>query len=133
MCIFYCSLRKKRHTTLNEDTDIHSQLCIHEKDLNICLTHKEFSCTMVLIMRPSTILKFQFVFGFNECLWAIFPLINFENFWFYIWLELYSFWFYNKKITLSHLLPHANESNKLECKDRQIDFKMLRKICKEEV
>ena len=33
---------------------------------------------------PSSTLKFQFVFGFSGCLWVIFSLLNFENFWFYI-------------------------------------------------
>ena len=42
------------------------------------------SCVMVLITRPSSTLKFQFDFGFNEYLWAIFPLLSLENFWFYI-------------------------------------------------
>ena len=35
-------------------------------------TNKEFSCVMVFIMRPSS--TFQFVFGFNEGLCAIFSL-----------------------------------------------------------
>ena len=49
-------------------------------------TNKEFSCVMVLIVRPSSILKFQFVFGLNECLWALFSLLNFKKFLFYIWV-----------------------------------------------
>ena len=66
---------------------------------------------MVLIVRPSSTLKFQFVFGFNECLWEIFSLLNFEKF-----LVLYlgcgcifmTFDFTTQK-TLSHLLAHADE------------------------
>ena len=51
--------------------------------------HKqEFNWVMVFIMRSSSILKFQFVFGFNECLWAIFFWLNFENFWFYAWVAV---------------------------------------------
>ena len=41
---------------------------------------KEFSCVMVFLMRPRSIFKFEFVFGWNECLWAIFSLLSFENF-----------------------------------------------------
>ena len=47
-------------------------------------TNKEFNCVVVFIIRPSTTLKFQFVFGFNKCLWPIFSLLIFENFWLYI-------------------------------------------------
>ena len=49
-------------------------------------TNKKFSCVMVLIMTASSSLNFQFVYCFNECLWAIFSLLNFENFWLYIWV-----------------------------------------------
>ena len=41
---------------------------------------------MVLIIWPSSTLKFVFVFYFNECLWAIFSSLSFENFWSYIWV-----------------------------------------------
>ena len=37
VCIFYCSLSKKRGTLLPEGTDIHIQQHIHQKDLNFCL------------------------------------------------------------------------------------------------
>ena len=85
MCTFYCPLRQKRCTLLPKGTDEHIQQHIHQKDLNLCLplyyyakvsveleknTNKEFNCVMlkVLVIRRSNTLKFQFVFGFNECL-----------------------------------------------------------------
>ena len=46
---------------------------------------------MVLIIRPGSTLKFQFVFGSNECLGAIFSLLSFENFWCYIWVVIMAF------------------------------------------
>ena len=64
---------------------LHVQQYIHQKDLNLCLPlyyyakvivelekNKEFNCVVVLMIRPSRTLKFQFIFGFNNCLWAIF-------------------------------------------------------------
>ena len=87
------------------------------------------SCVMVLITRPSSTLKFQFVFGFNEYFWAIFLLLSFENFWFYI---LEGTFYFTTQMTLSHLLPMPINKN-IECKDHQIYSKMLRKICKKEV
>ena len=51
-------------------------------------TSKEFNSVMVLIIRSSSTLNFQFIFGFNKCIWAIFSLKGFENFWFYIWVEV---------------------------------------------
>ena len=77
----------------------------YQKDLNLAYimllcqgccwigksTNKKFSCVMVLIVRPSSTLKFQFIFGFNECLWGISSLLNFENFWFYIWVLVVSY------------------------------------------
>ena len=93
ICTFYCPLKKNRFIILPKGTDVHIQQHIHQKDLNLCLHHvtmprwllgkntnNKFSCVMVLIMRPSSTLKFQFVFGFNECLWEIFSLLNFEKF-----------------------------------------------------
>ena len=41
---------------------------------------KEFSYMMVFLIRPRSTFKFEFVFGWNECLWAIFSLLSFENF-----------------------------------------------------
>ena len=90
---------------------------------------KMTSCVMVLITRPSSTLKFQFVFGFNEYLWAIFLLLSFENFWFYI---LEGTFYFTTQMTLSHLLPMPINKN-IECNDHQIYSKMLRKICKKEV
>ena len=46
---------------------------------------------MVLIIRPGSTLKFQFVFGSNECLGAIFSLLSFESFWCYIWVVIMAF------------------------------------------
>ena len=40
-------------------------------------TNKEFKFVMVLIIRPCSILKFQFVFGFNDTVQAIFSLLKF--------------------------------------------------------
>ena len=65
------------------------------------------NCVMVLIIRPGSTLKFQFVFSFNQCLWANFFLLSFEDIWIYIWvvvvwlLILRHRWLY-----LSHLLPN---------------------------
>ena len=71
-----------------------------------CWIEKTNNCVMVLIIRPGSTLKFQFVFRFSQCLWANFFLLSFEDFWIYIWvvvawlLILRHRWFY-----LSHLLP----------------------------
>ena len=79
---------------------------INQKDLKLCYimllyqgccwigrnTNNKFSCVMVLIVRPSNTLKFQSVFGFNECLWEIVSLLNFENFWFYILVLVVYLW-----------------------------------------
>ena len=78
---------------------------------------------MVLIISPSSTLKFLFVFGFNHCLWATFSL-NLENFWFIFGLRLYDFLFHN---TDDFTWPQ------LECKEHQIYSKTLRMICKKEV
>ena len=88
------------------------------------------------IIRPGSTLKFQFAFGFNECLWAIFSLLSFKNFWINIWVLFDDFCFYDADdFTLSHLLPEPPMSmnKKLECNGHKIYFKMLRKICKKEV
>ena len=37
VCTFYCPLRKKRCTLLQEGKDVHIQQHIHQKDLKICL------------------------------------------------------------------------------------------------
>ena len=90
MCTFYCSLRKKRYTILHEGTDAYTHSVAYSskrfKPLsNIWLyqsywwirrnTNKEFSCVMVLIMRPGS--TFQLVFGYNESLSNLFrTLLN---------------------------------------------------------
>ena len=53
--------------------------------------------------------------------------LNFENFWFYIWVVV--LWLnFIKQMTLRHLL--LMPMNKIiDCKDHQIYSKMLRKIC----
>ena len=70
-------------------------------------TNKKFSCVIVLIMRPSSTLKFQFVFGFNECLLEIFSLFNFKTFGliFGLWLYICDFRFYDTNDLRSHLTP----------------------------
>ena len=65
---------------------------------------------MVFIMRPNSTLKFCIIFGFSECLWAIFSLLNFENFGFIFGLSLYDFWFYETNDFKPPLTPcHADE------------------------
>ena len=95
---FTVPFRKKRSTLLPKGTDLHIQQHIYQKDLNLCLplyyyakviveleqTQTRSNCVIVLMIKPSSTFKFKCVFGFNECLWAIFSLLNFENFWFYI-------------------------------------------------
>ena len=44
------------------------------------------NCFMVLIIRPGSTLKFQFVFSFNKCIWTFFFILSFQNFWIYIWV-----------------------------------------------
>ena len=79
------------------------------------------NCVMVLIIRPGSTLNFHFVFGFNECLWAIFPLLNFENFSIYIWvmvvwlLSLGCRWLYFKSPLTRPPMPM---NKKLDCKDQ---------------
>ena len=72
-CAFYCPFRKKRCTLLPEGNGVHILQLIHQKDLNLCLPLRQghFSIGkntknltfMVLIIRPSSTLKF--LFGFN--------------------------------------------------------------------
>ena len=61
-------------------TVVYIQQPIHQKHLNLCLASyyyvkvivewkkKGFSYVMVFIMKPNSNLRFQFVFGFNECI-----------------------------------------------------------------
>ena len=127
VCTFYCPFRKKRCSGKRgaQEKEVYSSSwgcrCIHSaahsskrfKPLStitwLCQsycwtgknTNKEFSCPMVLIIKPNSPLKFQSVFGYDECLWEIFSLLSFENFWFYIWvavvwyLIIYHRWLYN--------------------------------------
>ena len=113
---------------------------IHQKYLNLCLTlcyfakvipelkknkNKEFSCVMMFIIRPNSTLKFQFIFGF----WAIFSVLNFENFWFYICVVVVRLLVLRHKwLQITTYLMLMNE--KLESKDHQIYSKTLKKICK---
>ena len=106
VCTFYCPLWKKRFTFLPEGTDVQIQQHINQKDLRLCYitllcqsccwigknANNKFSCVMVLIVRQSSTLKFQFVYCFNECLWEIVSLLNFENFWFYILVLVVYLW-----------------------------------------
>ena len=95
-------------------------------------TNKELNCVMlmVLVIRRSSNLKFQFVFDFNECLWAIFSLLSFKIFGFILGLGLYIllliFWHRWPEVTFYHSYLPMNK--KLECKDHQINSKMLRRI-----
>ena len=134
--ILYCPLRKKRFSFLSDGTNIRIQHHIHQKDLNLCYimllcqsccwigknTNKKFSCVIVLIVRPSSTLKFQFVFGFNECLWEIFSLLNFENFWFYIWILAVYLWLLilRHKWLQSHLLKRCRWIKNLSAKTTNI-------------
>ena len=82
--------------------------------LNWKNTNKELNCVMlmVLVVWRSSTLKFQFVFGFKECLWAIFSLIIFGKFfWFYTWLGIawHDFWFCDTDNLKSPLTLHAHE------------------------
>ena len=65
--------------------------------------------------------KIQFVFDFNECLWEIFSLLNFKNFWSYTWVVAVYLWL----SILRHKWPPVTSypipmNKKLECKDHQI-------------
>ena len=132
VCTFYWVLRMKRYAILPKRTDLHIQQHIHQKHSSLLLTfydyakvivelekkqaNKEFGCVMVFIIRQSR--TFQFVFGFNECLWENFSLLNFEKFWLYIWvvvvllLILQHKWF---RVTSSPMLMNL----RLECRDRK--------------
>ena len=117
MCTFYFSLRKKRCTLLPESRDVHIQQHIYQKDLNLCLPlykvivelgktqTRNSTVFMLLIIWSNSTLKFLFLFGFNECLWAIFSLLSFENFWFYICVVVVPMTFnFMTQMTLRHLL-----------------------------
>ena len=71
-------------------------------------------------MRPSSTLKFQFVFGVSECLWEIFSLLHFENFWFYIWVVVVYLWLLILWHKWLHVTSYPMPMNKKpEYKDHQ--------------
>ena len=91
-------------------------------------TNKELNYVMVFIMRPSSTLKLQFVFDFNESLWEMFFFITFWKFLIlYLGCGCVTFGFMTQ-MTSNHLLPMPM-NKKHESKDYQIYSKMLRKIC----
>ena len=69
-------------------------------------TNKKFNWIMVLIIKTGSTLMFEFVFGFNECLWAIISLLIFG---FIYGLLLHDFWIYDTNDFKSPLTPHAHE------------------------
>ena len=84
-------------------------------------TKKIFSSFIVPIMRPSSTLKFQFVFDFNECLWKIFSLLNFKNCWSYIWVVIVDIWLsilWHKWLQVTSY--HMSMNKKLKDKGHQI-------------
>ena len=94
----------KRFKPLSDIILLCQGYCWTGKNIN-----KEFSCVMVFIMRPSSTLKLQFIFDFNECLWAIFSLLNIWTF-LVLYLACGCMTFdFTTQMTSSHLLPHANE------------------------
>ena len=56
---------------------------------------------MVFIVRPSSTLKFQFIFGFKEFLWEIFSFLNLKisGFIFELRLYIYDFDFTTLQVT----------------------------------
>ena len=128
----------------SEGTDAHIQQNIHQKDLDFCLplyfyakvivelektqTRNSTVLYMVLIIRPSSTLKSQFVFGFNECsILVISSLLRFENFWCYINLGCGCMTDYMKQMTLSHLLPISIKKTEIakttKCRERSVKRK----------
>ena len=74
--IYIFSSASKKYEPLSDIMLLYQDYCWPGKNTN------EFNYVMKFIVRPSS--KFQFAFGFNECLWEIFFLLNFENLSFYI-------------------------------------------------
>ena len=91
-------------------------------------TNKKFSCFMVLILRPSSTLKFQFASGVNECFWEFFSLLFLKNsgFIFELWLFIYDFWFYDTT-NFKSPLTHMRMNKKPECKDHQYILRNVEK------
>ena len=148
VCRFFCSLRKKSYAIPLKGTDVHIQQLIHQKDLNICLpsyyyarvivqllwenTNKKFRYVMLFIMRPSSILRFQFFFFLVSMnVSEQFFLTKFSKFLvLYLVCTCMTFDF-TSKIT-SYLIMLMNK--KSECKkDHQTCSKILKAICKNEV
>ena len=77
-------------------------------------------------------LLFQFVFGFNQCLWAIFSILSFKKIKFYIWVLVVWLLILRHKWLYVILIPMPI-NKKTERKDHQIYFRMSRKIFKKEV
>ena len=144
--------QKKRYSILPECTDVHIRQDIHQKDLNLSLTSCYYAKVVVelektqtrnsvvvvflffllIIIRPSSTFNFWSVFGFNEYLSGILSLMNVESFWFHVWVVV------ARLLILQHKWPQVtfwpmSKNKKLEFKDHQIHFKMLRKILKKEV
>ena len=83
----------------------------HEQEIQLC--YGSYSETSTL--------KFEFVFGFNRCLWEIFSLLNFENFWFYIWVVVVYLWLLILQHKWLQVTSYPMPMNKnLGCKDHQI-------------
>ena len=135
--ILYCPLRKKMFTFLSESTNVRIQQHIHHYIMllyqDCCWigknTDKKFSCVMVLMVRPSSTLKFQFIFSFNEFLWEIFSLLNFETCWFYIWIVGVYLWLLiiRHKWLQSHPLNPMPMNKKPEFKDHQYILRNVEK------
>ena len=86
---------------------LHPSCCWIGKNIN-----KKFNCVMVLMVRPSSTLIFQFVFGFNEYLWENISLLEFKYFWIYIWVAVVYLWLlfdFMTQMTSSYLLPNTDE------------------------
>ena len=100
----------------------------------LLLNWKKNHHVMVFILIRNSTLKFQFVFGFNECLLTIFFLLNLKISGFIFGLWLHGFLILRHKwLQVTSLYPIMPMNKKLECKEHQIYSKMLRKICKKEI
>ena len=127
-CTHSAAHSSKRYEPLSGITLLCQGYCWIGKDAN-----KESTCVMLMIfiIRPSSTLKFQFVFVFSECLWAIF-LIKFWKF-LVLYLDCGCMAFdFTTQMTLIHLLPLCIWTKKW-VQDHQISSKMFRKVHKKEV
>ena len=97
-------------------------------------TNKKFSCFMVLILRPSSTLKFQFASGVNECFWEFFSLLFWKIQVLYLSCGcLYMTFDFMTQLTSSHLLLTCGWIKNLSAKITNTYCEMLRKICKRKV